>query len=129
MHKKIISWITVAALTMPILGCYSTRTVSVQETEALKKTDVIKITTKDGRVFELTDVKIEDHQIKGCDRTPNSQRNWTWIVLNVDDIQSVELKKLNYYKTAITAGAVIWLFAELVRQAPNTNFDWKGETP
>ena len=129
MPRKIIYWIVLAALTMPIIGCYSTRIVSVQETEALKKADVIKITAKDGRVFELTDVKIEDHKIEGCDRTPNSQRNWTWIVLNVDEIQSVELKKINYIKTAIVAGAVIWLSAELISQTPDPNFNWKGGNP
>jgi hypothetical protein len=129
MPRKIIQWIVFAALTMPIIGCYSTRTVSVREAEALKKTDVIRITAKDGRVFELTDVKIEDHIIEGCDRTPNSRSNWTWIVLNADDIQSVELKKINYLKTLIVAGAVIGLSAELIRQAPDTNYNWKGGNP
>jgi hypothetical protein len=129
MPKKIISWITAAALTMPIIGCYSSRMVSIQETEAIEKARVIKITTKDGRVFELTDFKIADHKIEGCDRTPNSRRNWTQIVLNVDDIQSIELKKINYIKTAIVAGSVIGLVVEMSRQMPDMNFDWKGINP
>jgi hypothetical protein len=132
MIKKTVCWFAIAALTMSSVGCYSSRMVSVQETEAIKNADVIKITAKDGRIFELTDVKIEYPNIEGYDRTPNSQRNWTWIVLNVDDIRSVESKKINYYKTAIFAGAVggvIWLFVESVKGVNIMNNSWGGLNP
>jgi hypothetical protein len=104
MVKRGICWIVIVAFLVQIVGCYSSKIVSMREIGDIEKARKVVITTKDGKEYELEKVKVEYPKIKGYQQITTFAK--TLVELNVEEIQSVKIQNINVVKTSIGLSAV-----------------------
>jgi hypothetical protein len=115
MFRKGTCVVIVVALLTHMTGCYSSRMISVSEIEDVEDATIVIVNTNDGRVFELFHVNFDGSKIKGSFSEPDAYniKVTKSIELDVDDIESIEVQKINYVVWVIGFGAVIWLLVEI----------------
>jgi len=123
MIKKSIASILIILILINSIGCYSYNQIKKEDTEKLWADDEVKITTIDEKVYILTDVTIEESEVKGLVVPTHSE--WLRdiqgkeIVISIKEIKKIEVEKFEtgsikivIVVSVLVLVGIIWLIAE-----------------
>jgi len=115
MFKKTVSCFVLAAFCFQVTGCYNTRRVSIQDSEAVEEADKVIVRTRDRKQYTLSQVRIEYPKLTGIQKS-RLEYNWPQsVTLDIGDLDSVTVKNISAGKTiAASIGSVVLIGAAVI---------------
>jgi len=106
MINKIIANILIPLILLHGMGCYSYKSLKVDDAQKTDKIEKAKITTINDKTYTLTDVTIEESQVKGFIAATHmgwvQKRHGEEILIPLEEIKKIEVDYFNQSKTTVT---------------------------
>ena len=97
MIRKTIASTLIILILINIISCASYKEIQKNNTQEIKATDEIKITTFDGNVYYITDIEVQESVIRGKGRIVKNHTVYLGNIVEVcfEDIKKLEVKEID----------------------------------